>query len=55
VFALPGLGRLVIGAIAERNYPLIQATILLVTSGFVVINFLVDMLYVAIDPRVREA
>ncbi|MSP48862.1 MAG: ABC transporter permease [Alphaproteobacteria bacterium] len=55
VFALPGLGRLVIGAIAERNYPLIQATILLVTSGFVVVNFLVDMLYVAIDPRVREA
>jgi peptide/nickel transport system permease protein len=53
VFALPGLGRLVIGAIAERNYPLIQATILLVTSGFVVINFLVDMLYAAIDPRVR--
>jgi peptide/nickel transport system permease protein len=55
VFALPGLGRLVIGAIAERNYPLIQATILMVTSGFVVINFLVDMLYAAIDPRVREA
>jgi peptide/nickel transport system permease protein len=55
VFALPGLGRLVIGAIAERNYPLIQATILLVTSGFVLINFLVDLLYAAIDPRVREA
>jgi peptide/nickel transport system permease protein len=54
VFALPGLGRLIIGAISERNYPLIQATILLVTSGFVVINFLVDMLYFAIDPRVRE-
>ena len=53
IFALPGLGRLVIGAIAERNYPLIQATILLVTSGFVVINFMVDMLYAAIDPRVR--
>jgi len=55
VFALPGLGRLIIGAISERNYPLIQATILLVTSGFVVINFLVDMLYFAIDPRVRDA
>ena len=52
VFALPGLGRLIIGAIAERNYPLIQAAILLVTSGFVVINFLVDLLYAAIDPRV---
>ena len=53
VFAIPGLGRLILGAIAERNYPLLQATILLVTTGFVVVNFLVDLLYVAIDPRVR--
>ncbi len=53
VFAIPGLGRLILGAIAERNYPLLQATILLVTCGFVVINFVVDMLYLAIDPRVR--
>ena len=34
VFAIPGLGRLILGAIAERNYPLIQATILVVTAGF---------------------
>ena len=54
VFALPGLGRLIVGAITERNYPLIQAAILLVTGGFVVINFLVDLLYFAIDPRVRR-
>ena len=53
VFAIPGLGRLVLGAIAERNYPLIQATILVVTASFVVVNFLVDLLYAAIDPRVR--
>lgn len=53
VFAIPGLGRLILGAISERNYPLLQATILLVTSGFVVVNFLVDLLYLAIDPRVR--
>jgi peptide/nickel transport system permease protein len=53
VFAIPGLGRLVLGAIAERNYPLIQATILVVTCGFVVVNFLVDLLYLAIDPRLR--
>ena len=33
VFAIPGLGRLILGAIAERNYPLIQATILVVTVG----------------------
>jgi peptide/nickel transport system permease protein len=50
VFALPGLGRLMVGAIAERNYPLIQAAILLATAGFVVVNFLVDLLYIAADP-----
>jgi peptide/nickel transport system permease protein len=54
VFAIPGLGRLVLGAIAERNYPLIQATILVVTASFVVVNFLVDLLYAAIDPRVSR-
>lgn len=53
VFAIPGLGRLILGAIAERNYPLIQAAILVVTCGFVAVNFVVDLLYVAIDPRVR--
>jgi peptide/nickel transport system permease protein len=53
VFAIPGLGRLILGAIAERNYPLLQAAILLVTSGFVVANFAVDLLYAVIDPRVR--
>jgi peptide/nickel transport system permease protein len=53
VFAVPGLGRLILGAIAERNYPLIQATILVVTAAFVLLNFAVDLLYLAIDPRVR--
>lgn len=53
VFAIPGLGRLILGAIAERNYPLIQATILVVTAGFVFVNFLVDFLYIIVDPRVR--
>jgi peptide/nickel transport system permease protein len=54
VFAIPGLGRLVLGAIAERNYPLVQATILVMTSAFVIVNFLVDMLYAVIDPRVAR-
>lgn len=54
VFAIPGLGRLVLGAIAERNYPLVQATILVMTTGFIMVNFFVDMLYFAIDPRVRD-
>ncbi|MCW3475353.1 ABC transporter permease [Limobrevibacterium gyesilva] len=54
VFALPGLGRLMVGAIAERNYPLIQAAILLATVTFVLVNFLVDLLYIAADPRARR-
>jgi peptide/nickel transport system permease protein len=54
VFAIPGLGRLILGAIAERNYPLVQATILVVTFTFVVVNFIVDLLYAVIDPRVRQ-
>jgi peptide/nickel transport system permease protein len=53
VFAIPGLGRLVIGAINERNYPLVQGIILVVTSVFVVVNLLVDLAYAWIDPRVE--
>lgn len=53
VFAIPGLGRLVLGAIAERNYPLVQGTILVITFVFVLVNFVVDLLYALIDPRVR--
>jgi peptide/nickel transport system permease protein len=52
VFALPGLGRLILGAIAERNYPLVQASILLATIAFVLISTLVDMLYAVADPRI---
>jgi peptide/nickel transport system permease protein len=55
VFALPGLGRLMVGAIAERNYPLIQAAILLTTVTFVLINFAVDLAYLAADPRARSS
>jgi peptide/nickel transport system permease protein len=55
VFALPGLGRLMVGAIAERNYPLVQASILLATLTFVVVNAAVDLLYMAVDPRVGRA
>jgi peptide/nickel transport system permease protein len=55
VFALPGLGRLMVGAITERNYPLVQTSILLATLTFVVVNAAVDLLYVAVDPRVGRA
>jgi peptide/nickel transport system permease protein len=55
VFALPGLGRLIVGAVAERDYPLVQAAILLATLVFVLVNAAVDALYLAIDPRARAA
>jgi peptide/nickel transport system permease protein len=55
VFALPGLGRLMVGAIADRDYALVQGAILLATLVFVFVNTGVDLLYAAIDPRARAA
>ncbi|CAN5227544.1 ABC transporter permease [soil metagenome] len=53
VFNLNGVGKLLVDAVAHRDYTLIQALVLLLASVFVLINFLVDMLYVALDPRIR--
>ncbi len=53
VFALPGLGRLALGAITARDLPVVQGVTLFVASSIVVINFAVDMLYVVLDPRIR--
>jgi peptide/nickel transport system permease protein len=53
VFTYPGLGRLVIQAISTRDYPLIQGCILVILVIYVVINLIVDMLYVYIDPRIE--
>jgi ABC-type dipeptide/oligopeptide/nickel transport system permease component len=53
VFAWPGVGRLLVEAIGNRDYPLVQASILVITSAFVVINFLVDLSYGVLDPRIR--
>ncbi len=53
VFAIPGVGRLVIGAINERNYPLVQGVVLVVTAVFVFVNLIVDLAYGWIDPRVE--
>lgn len=55
VFALPGLGRLMVGGIADRDYALVQAAILLATLVFVLVNTIVDILYALIDPRIRTA
>ena len=53
VFAWPGVGRLLVEAISNRDYPLVQAAVVFITTGFVLINFLVDLSYGYLDPRVR--
>jgi len=55
VFARPGLGRLIYGAISDRNYPVVQGAVLVVVVIFVVVNLVVDLSYSAIDPRIRYA
>jgi peptide/nickel transport system permease protein len=54
IFALPGIGRLVVGAIYSRDLVILQGAVLLVASGFVIMNFVVDMLYAVLDPRIRH-
>ena len=53
VFALPGVGRLVVDAVFARDYPLVQGVVLLIAVGFIVSNLLVDLVYGWIDPRIR--
>ncbi|HEU5287378.1 MAG TPA: ABC transporter permease [Candidatus Limnocylindria bacterium] len=53
VFNLNGIGKLLVDAVTHRDYPLIQALVMLLSSVFVVVNFAVDMVYVALDPRIR--
>jgi ABC-type dipeptide/oligopeptide/nickel transport system permease component len=53
VFNLPGMGRLLVTAIFNRDYPVVQAVVLYVAAIVIVINFLVDLLYRKVDPRVN--
>ncbi len=53
IFALPGMGRLMLYAIEKRDYPLIQGIVLIVALLFILINIFVDILYGIIDPRIR--
>ncbi|MEV4496152.1 ABC transporter permease [Micromonospora arborensis] len=54
VFARPGLGRVLLSAITSRDLPVVTAVVLLVAAAFTVINLLVDLAYLAIDPRLRR-
>jgi peptide/nickel transport system permease protein len=53
VFAYPGVGQLVVSAISARDTPLVQACVLVTATGFILVNLLVDVSYVLIDPRIR--
>jgi peptide/nickel transport system permease protein len=53
VFTIPGLGRLTVDAVQGRDYPTIQAVILLFSFAYVLINLAVDVVYTFLDPRIR--
>jgi peptide/nickel transport system permease protein len=52
LYALPGLGRLTVNAISQREYALVQGSVLFIAVNFVIINLLVDFIYAAVDPRI---
>ena len=54
IFALPGIGRLLVGSIYTRDLIIMQGSVLFVASGFVVMNFVVDLMYAVLDPRIRH-
>jgi peptide/nickel transport system permease protein len=53
VFNIPGIGRLVVDAIAKRDYPIIQGVIMVFSGVYVLVNLLVDLSYTLFDPRIR--
>jgi peptide/nickel transport system permease protein len=55
VFAFPGIGKLIVGAIFNRDFPVLQASVVVVGISVIVLNLIVDLIYVAVDPRVRLA
>lgn len=55
VFALPGVGRLVLDSILQRNYPVVQASVLMIGLMFILANLVADLLYTVLNPRLRSA
>jgi ABC-type dipeptide/oligopeptide/nickel transport system permease component len=55
VFNIPGMGRLLITSISNRDFPVVQASVLYITAVVVVINFIVDIIYQIADPRIRTS
>jgi peptide/nickel transport system permease protein len=55
IFSWPGMGRLMYDAVLRRDYPLLEASFMLFATAMILSNFLADILYMVLDPRVREA
>lgn len=55
IFSLPGMGRLLLNAVLQRDYPVVQACVMVVATTFVLVNLFADILYAYLDPRIRYA
>jgi peptide/nickel transport system permease protein len=53
VFAVPGVGRLIVGAIRQLDFPIVQAGVFVLALIVVLVNFTVDMLYIYLNPQIR--
>jgi peptide/nickel transport system permease protein len=53
LFALPGIGRLVVESVLRRDYPVIQGVVLVIVAIYMIFNLLVDLSYAYLDPRIR--
>jgi peptide/nickel transport system permease protein len=53
IFGLPGIGRLIINSVLRRDYPVIQGTVLFIAASYVLVNLLIDLLYIYLDPRIK--
>jgi peptide/nickel transport system permease protein len=54
IFTLPGLGRMTLDAVLERNYPVVQSGLLVVGAMFMLVNLVTDVAYGLLDPRLRR-
>ncbi|GAA2810426.1 ABC transporter permease [Saccharopolyspora taberi] len=53
IFVLPGFGKLMVDSVFTRDFPVVQAAVLVTATGYIVVNLLVDLLYSVVDPRIR--
>ena len=53
IFSIPGIGRLMVDAILSRDFPVVQGSMLVLTSSVILANILADILYAIVDPRIR--